>query len=131
MEKENNCYNCKHSRRIAGDCHISCDNELVRSLEPQIVKITMMTGMVGLNSIISKFGIQSLTDNINYFFFPSNYDPVWITGNCTNHSNLLKEESMLMLLESGQIEVSGVPKNVLIAKLKDVIAEKRDLIATA
>ena len=60
MSKKLNCWDCKHKRSIPGDCHISCAKP-----DPD------MTGhKVGING--------------GWFFYPSNFDPIWKTKECCN-----------------------------------------------
>lgn len=55
------CHKCKHVRSIPGDCHVSCS-------KPDL----QMTGnMHGINN--------------GWFFYPFNYDPCWMTKECSNY----------------------------------------------
>ena len=60
-EEKKSCYNCKHKRNIPGDTHIMCTN-------PDFE----MTG--------SEHGIAN-----GWFFYPLNFDPIWMTKECPNH----------------------------------------------
>jgi len=56
----NNCWQCKNSRSIPGDCHLQC-------VKPDF-KMTAY-----------KHGILK-----GWFFYPWNFDPVWMTKKCSN-----------------------------------------------
>lgn len=122
---KNNCYNCKYRQGVAGSAHSSCNSHLISSISNDILIAAMHAGVSGINKVISRFGIQSVTNNLDYFMFPIDFDPNWITGECNQHSNLSKEESLLMMLESGIVEITGIEKEVAVEKLKMIIAEKK------
>jgi len=54
-----NCIKCKHRRSIPGDCHISC-------VKPD------------LNMIGNSHGISH-----GWFFYPFNFDPIWMAKECS------------------------------------------------
>lgn len=56
----NECYRCKHKRNLPGDTHIQCV-----SPDPH------MTAHL--------HGIK-----MGWFFYPLNFDPVWMTKKCIN-----------------------------------------------
>ena len=58
--KKSNCYECTHRREIPGDAHSQCTNP-----DPT------MKG--------NEYGIRQ-----GWFFYPYNYDPVWMTKECNN-----------------------------------------------
>ena len=122
---KNNCYNCKYRQGVAGSTHSSCNSDLISSISDNMLIIAMHAGVSGINSVISRFGIQSVTNNLDYFMFPSDFDPNWITGECNQHSNLSREESLLMMLESGIVGITGIEKEVAVEKLKMMIAKKK------
>jgi len=61
MVSSTNCYKCKYLRKIPGNCHIQCS-------KPDVD----MTG--------DTHGIRS-----GWFFYPINFDPVWMTKECSNY----------------------------------------------
>ena len=64
----NDCYQCMYKRSIPGDCHLSCSN-------PDFT----ITG--------NEHGITQ-----GWFFYPFNYDPIWMTSKCHNFSILEKNK---------------------------------------
>lgn len=56
----NNCYKCIHKRDIPGDAHVTC-------IKPDLQ-------MIG-----NKYGIAN-----GWFFYPLNFDPVWMERVCNN-----------------------------------------------
>jgi hypothetical protein len=61
MKLYEQCYNCKHSRSVPGNCHIQCVNP-----DP--------------NMIGNPHGIRE-----GWFYYPFLYDPVWGEKECINH----------------------------------------------
>lgn len=61
LTAKDKCQNCKNKRPIPGDCHIGC-------VKPDLD----MTG--------SKHGISN-----GWFFYPFNFDPIWMTKECSNY----------------------------------------------
>lgn len=61
---QNNCYECKHSRDVPGNCHIQC-------VKPD----TNMTGHL--------HGIKR-----GWFMYPLLFDPVWMTAKCENFESV-------------------------------------------
>jgi len=62
-EEKKSCYSCKHSRSIPGDAHIACAN-------PDFE----MTG--------AEHGVKN-----GWFFYPFNFDPIWMTKECSNYEH--------------------------------------------
>lgn len=60
LDKQTECWDCKHKREIAGDAYISCAKP-----DPR------MTG--------DPYGIRS-----GWFSYPFNFDPVWKEKKCSN-----------------------------------------------
>jgi hypothetical protein len=56
----NECYDCKHKRKIPGNCHIACANP-----DPK------MTG-------------DPHAKAKGWFFYPGCFDPIWKTRLCSN-----------------------------------------------
>jgi hypothetical protein len=59
------CYTCRHARKVSGDCHIACANP-----DPE------MTG--------NPHGITK-----GWFHYPVLFDPVWKTKDCNNYDRKL------------------------------------------
>lgn len=63
------CYSCQHRRDIPGDAHSRCAGAIYRD---------QVTG--------NEHGIRS-----GWFFWPFNFDPVWLES-CTNYSPVEKAQ---------------------------------------
>ncbi len=58
---KSNCYQCKHRRDLAGDCHSRCAHPRA------------LSGADGLGIVGTRHGIER-----GWFFWPFNFDPVWL-----------------------------------------------------
>ena len=61
LDAQDKCYSCKNKHNIPGDCHIGCSKP-----DPN------MTG--------NPHGISN-----GWFFYPFNFDPIWMTKKCSNY----------------------------------------------
>lgn len=94
MESKNKCYNCAYRGSIPGDAHSSCNNPLIKGEDR--IKISMLSLhdpsyfnkilQMNFNFQVSHHAIMS-----GYFCFPSNFDPVWIEGDCSKHSSIISK----------------------------------------
>lgn len=67
-----NCYDCKHRRNLAGNCHSSC-SALAKEDQPFAAFSVIMTGKY-LSNIQGKLhGVRS-----GWFNWPLDFDPVWV-----------------------------------------------------
>lgn len=84
-----NCYNCKFKCNIAGDTHISCNYpKLDQTQKFNISSLLLITPEQGIQLLKDNFGFSVSTHPIvsGWFNFPINFDPNWIEGECTKHS---------------------------------------------
>jgi len=84
-----NCYNCKFKGNIAGDAHISCNYpKLNQTQKINISSLLLITPEQGIQVLKDNFGFSVSTHPIvsGWFNFPINFDPNWIEGECTKHS---------------------------------------------
>ncbi len=67
-----NCYECKHRRNLAGDCHSACA-ALPKEEQFKAAFVCMMTG--GYTGKIQGHlhGVQN-----GWFNWPMNFDPTWV-----------------------------------------------------
>lgn len=65
--KKNSCYNCAYRSQVTGSAHSQCNFDWNKTHEP------MPNGQ--------DHGIKN-----GWFFFPFNYDPVWMIDECPVHS---------------------------------------------
>ena len=116
---KNDCYNCKYRNGtgISGSTQSQCESPLISSVSNSISVIANHSGVSGINSVISKFGIQSITNNLEEFMFPVDFNPTWVSGECNQHGSLSKEASILMMSENSKFDVSDIGEDV-IEKLK-------------
>lgn len=62
------CWNCKHSRSIPGDCHLDCQEGLRQCFarepnEPVTIKVAL-----------NEHGVRN-----GWAHWPFNFDPIWVT----------------------------------------------------
>lgn len=89
-----NCYNCKFKKNIPGNCHISCGLPVFNKM-----KEDPMIGLLSLSSAPISTGLEKylgLTANQHgvkngWCFFPFNYDPVWLTGDCSQYQEEMEK----------------------------------------
>jgi len=98
MEKEFDCYTCKHRRGIPGDCHSCCKHPSLGDV-PDNALIGLMGILAGAGRVPG-FQVNSKELNIKgnphgirngWFNFPVNFDPTWLE-NCDGYENKNKEE---------------------------------------
>lgn len=65
----NDCWHCKHSREILWDCHLTCAKP-----DPN------MKG--------DEHGVAN-----GWFFYPWNYDPIWMTVKCANFESTIVKDT--------------------------------------
>jgi len=63
MSKKKTCWTCVNRRNIPGNCHISCAKP-----DPKMTA--------------NEHGIQN-----GWFYYPFNFDPVWMTKDCSNYES--------------------------------------------
>lgn len=81
-----NCHNCKFKQNIPGNCHISCSLPVFDKIKdsPEISLLSLVgapfdTGLeVPLGMKSNPYGVNS-----GWCFFPFNYDPAWLEGDCS------------------------------------------------
>lgn len=66
--KEKTCYQCKFRGEVPGSCHTHCLFDWFNSKEERPKG--------------NKYGISE-----GWFYFPFNYDPVWMLGQCKEFIN--------------------------------------------
>lgn len=89
-----NCSNCRYKELIAGNSHISCGFPLMSSEEKIKISILSMSNINQYKDIVKlNFGFETSDHAIQngWFSFPANFDPIWITGQCVKHSELIGE----------------------------------------
>lgn len=87
---QNNCFNCDFKGSVAGSCHSSCNYP---KIDEQIkLKISML--LIGNFPEANKFLKENFGFTVDqhpvangWFNFPLDFDPSWIQGECTKHSN--------------------------------------------
>lgn len=85
------CSNCSFKRNIAGDAHISCHYPLMESKTRTILAMSSMTQPSAFISTLKDsfgFDIDLHAVQNGWFSFPENFDPAWIGGECSRHSDL-------------------------------------------
>lgn len=65
VNEKKSCYDCKHQTLVIGSCHTNCTKP-----DPD------MTG-------------DSYGRSQGWFFYPINFDPVWMTKECANFESVV------------------------------------------
>ena len=73
----NKCYSCRHRGTIPGDCHTCCNHPEAKSVEAMSYLITGKSG--DFNIVGDPHAIKR-----GWFFWPLNFDPVWLQ-NCDKY----------------------------------------------
>ena len=83
-----NCYECKHRRAVAGDCHSSCAHPKAGSSDDPLMALMSLLASVGRGDPIVGGGAKELNIRGNqhgidrgWFSWPINFDPIWLE-NC-------------------------------------------------
>lgn len=80
MMEKTDCHHCIHKRSIPNDSHLACGAPEFRNKRGLRVLKQILTGDAD-NAVpgitFHEHGIDS-----NWCFFPINYDPIWLKGEC-------------------------------------------------
>lgn len=90
-----NCSTCAFRESISGDCHSKCNYPRIPSKERVLISMLGMVNPDELNKFTHtnfNFTVPDHALQSGYFNFPENFDPVWITGECSKHSDLTKKQ---------------------------------------
>lgn len=69
-----NCYECKHRRELAGDCHSSCGH-------PAASSVALMLFAAGKSEFnTTQIHVRGNTHGVRsgWFMWPLNFDPIWL-----------------------------------------------------
>jgi len=92
-----NCHKCQFKKSIPGNCHISCGSPKLDSFyekvsnSPELSLLSMIPLNISTN-IEKIFGLEANEHGVKsgWCFFPFNYDPVWLKGECTSFKEVEK-----------------------------------------
>ena len=82
-----NCYECVYRQNVPGDAHSQCVHPLAGGGDFVQSILALQSPPKELNIVGNKHGIKN-----NWFFWPINFDPVWLE-NCDGFSPTLNRET--------------------------------------
>ena len=87
---QNTCSNCKFRGSVAGSAHISCNYPKFKEVQKLELSMLILGNLNVANDFLeSNFGFTVSQHPVSsgWFNFPFDFDPAWIQGECTKHSN--------------------------------------------
>lgn len=78
------CGTCKFRGNVAGSTHSSCNEPLIKSMSMDLIKASYLSGTP--NHGLKRLNLESINSNYT-LSFPLDYDPIWLTGHCLQHSD--------------------------------------------
>ncbi|MBM25291.1 MAG: hypothetical protein CL760_06310 [Chloroflexi bacterium] len=98
---QNNCNNCYYRGNAIGSGHHATCNYPDMDEKTKIdISLLSMASFTSFNETLkSQFGFTTSNHAVvsGWFSFPLDFDPVWIEGECKNHSNIRTPEFILMM----------------------------------
>lgn len=128
MSKCQNCHNCEYKARIPGDTHISCEYPYFSAEDKHKYSLLAIANPPMLNELLKQnFGFTGDMHGIRagWFTFPINFDPTWMNGECTKHSNILPKKYVEQQI---LLEKSLKKHSILTVGLKEGLIEDSEKV---
>lgn len=117
------CHSCKYRKNIPGDTHSKCEYPLLKPQDAMNITMASMANPDAFNKVVlENFGFTASTHALQsgYFCFPSNFDPTWMEGDCTKHSDIVGEHvEFQLIMEKSLLRHSVMKIGVQESKIED------------